>query len=73
MKRKDIIKNNEISAIYEFNLGGYPQKVMIEGKSRDLPVVLALHGGPGTPIPFSAGCRGMFPAFTDKFLMVCWD
>jgi len=73
MKRKDVIKNNEISAIYEFNLGGYPQKVMIEGKSRKLPVVLFLHGGPGTPIPLSAGSRGMFPAFTDKFLMVCWD
>lgn len=73
MKRKQIIKNNEISSMYTFELGGYPQKVLVEGKSKDLPVVLTLHGGPGTPVPFSAGCRGMFPEFTDKFIMVYWD
>lgn len=70
MKRKERMEGNEISAVFEFVLGGYPQKVMIEGKEKSLPVVLALHGGPGTPIPFSVGCRGMFPAFTDHFLMV---
>lgn len=73
MRRKEIIEGNEISAVYEFVLGGYPQKVMIEGKEKSLPVVLTLHGGPGMPVPFSVGCRGMFPAFTDHFLMVCWD
>lgn len=72
-KRKNIIDNNEISKIYTFRLGGYSQKVLIEGKSKELPVVIILHGGPGTPIPFSVGCRGMFPEITDKFLMVCWD
>ncbi len=73
MKRKDIIKSNEISKLYTFTLGGFPQKVLVEGKSRELPVVITLHGGPGTPIPFSVGCRGLFPAFTDKFIMVYWD
>lgn len=73
MKRKDIIKSNEISELYTFTLGGYPQKVLIEGKQRDLPVVITLHGGPGTPIPFSVGCRGLFPDFTDHFIMVYWD
>ncbi|MBR6616370.1 MAG: hypothetical protein IKL00_00660, partial [Oscillospiraceae bacterium] len=28
---------------------------------------------PGTPIPFSVGCRGLFPASTNKFIMVYWD
>lgn len=72
-KRKEIIAGNEISQLYTFTLGGYEQKVLIEGKSKDLPVVITLHGGPGTPIPFSAGCRGLFPEFTDKFIMVYWD
>lgn len=72
-KRKEIIRENEISEVYTFELGGFKQKVLIEGKRRDLPVVLTLHGGPGTPIPFSVGCRGLFPEFTDKFLMVYWD
>lgn len=72
-KRKNIIANNEISELYTFSLGGYPQKVLIEGKQKDLPVVIFLHGGPGSPFPFSVGCRGLFPEFTDRFIMVYWD
>lgn len=54
-------------------LNGYEQKVLIEGKRKDSPIIITLHGGPGTPIPFSVGCRGLFPAFTDIFIMVYWD
>lgn len=73
MKRKDIGTNNEISDLVSLSLNGYEQKILIEGKSRTLPVVITLHGGPGTPIPFSVGCRGLFPKFTDNFIMVYWD
>ena len=72
-KRKEIIANNEVSEIHTLNLGGYNQKILVEGKKKDLPIVIFLHGGPGTPIPFSVGCRGLFPQFTDKFIMVYWD
>lgn len=72
-QRKNVIDGNEISQIYNFDLGGYFQKVLIEGKSRKNPIIITLHGGPGTPIPFSVGCRGMFPLFTDNFIMVYWD
>lgn len=72
-KRKQIIAGNELSQLYEFTLGGISQKVLIEGKTKDLPVVITLHGGPGTPIPFSVGCRGLFPEFTDNVIMVYWD
>ncbi|MBP3609363.1 MAG: alpha/beta hydrolase [Lachnospiraceae bacterium] len=71
--RKQIIKENEISEMYTFTLGNMPQKVLLEGKKKDLPIVITLHGGPGTPIPFSAGCRGLFPEFTERFIMVYWD
>ncbi len=71
--RRQIIESNEISQIYTFGLGGIPQKVLIEGKRKDLPVVINLHGGPGTPIPFSVGGRGLFPEFTENFIMVYWD
>lgn len=73
MKRKNISTNNEISDLLSLSLNGYEQKILIEGKSRTLPVVITLHGGPGTPIPFSVGCRGLFPEFTDNFIMVYWD
>lgn len=56
-----------------FLLGGYQQNVLIEGRGKDNPIVITLHGGPGTPIPFSVGCRGLFPVFTDEFIMVYWD
>ncbi|MEE0856560.1 MAG: hypothetical protein U0L58_04610 [Ruminococcus sp.] len=72
-KRKAVIEANKISTIEEFVLGGYPQKVLIEGKSDDLPVVITLHGGPGTPIPFCVGARGLFPDFTENCILVSWD
>lgn len=71
--RKLYIKSCEVSELTVFNLGGYKQKVLIEGKSRDLPVVICLHGGPGSPVPFSVGCRGLFPEWTSKAIMVFWD
>ncbi len=72
-KRKHYIESCEISTVESVNLGGYLQKIAIEGKSKELPIVICLHGGPGSPIPFSVGCRGLFPYFTDRLIMVYWD
>lgn len=47
--------------------------MLVDGRMENLPIVITLHGGPGTPIPFSVGCRGLFPEFTDRFIMVYWD
>jgi pimeloyl-ACP methyl ester carboxylesterase len=35
--------------------------------------MIFLHGGPGFPIPFCEGCRGMFPEITERFIVVFWD
>ncbi len=72
-KRREIIAANEISELMTYSLGGYNQKVLIEGRYRTNPIVIFLHGGPGFPIPFCAGCRGMFPDLTERFIMVYWD
>ena len=72
-KRKSYITSCEISTIESVKLGGYQQKIAIEGKSKKSPVVICLHGGPGSPIPFSVGCRGLFPDITDRLIMVYWD
>ena len=72
-QRKLAIKNSEISEVCTVTLGGYPQKIMLDGKSRSNPVVICLHGGPGSPIPFCVGSRGMFPDITEKYTLVCWD
>ena len=71
--RKNYIRSCEVSEITTVELGGYNQKILIEGKKKDLPVVICLHGGPGSPVPFSVGCRGLFPEWTDKAVMVYWD
>lgn len=71
--RKKYIESCGISQLKEVVLGGYKQKIAIEGRRKNLPVVICLHGGPGSPVPFSVGCRGMFPDFTDKAVMVYWD
>lgn len=71
--RKKYIESCEVSEVLQLSLGGFKQKVLIEGKSKDLPVVISLHGGPGSPVPFSVGCRGLFPEWTSKAVMVFWD
>ncbi len=72
-KRRAVIAANEISELKTYSLGGYNQKVLVEGKHKENPIVIFLHGGPGSPIPFGEGCRGMFPEITDRFIMVYWD
>ena len=72
-KRKKYIKSCEISEVIAVQLGDFEQKILIEGKSKRLPVVIMLHGGPGSPVPFSVGCRGRFPEWTNKAIMVYWD
>lgn len=71
--RKNYIKSCEVSEVVTVNLGGYPQKIAVEGRRRNLPVVICLHGGPGSPVPFSVGARGLFPEWTDIAVMVYWD
>ena len=41
-KRKSYISSCEISVVESVNLGGYPQKIAIEGKSKTSPVVICL-------------------------------
>ncbi|MGT2930505.1 hypothetical protein ACVR1G_09820 [Streptococcus dentasini] len=72
-RRREIIAQNAVSEIHTFSLAGFSQEVLIEGENATLPLVMTLHGGPGGPIPFSVGCRGLFPQFTSQFIMVYWD
>lgn len=72
-KRKRYIESCQISQIRTYRLNGYPQKVLLEGKDSAAPILLFLHGGPGSPLPLCAGSRGLFPEITDRFVLVCWD
>ncbi len=72
-KRKKYIESCQVSEIKTYHLNGYPQKILFEGKSKNAPIIIYLHGGPGAPVPFCAGVRGLFPEITDHFIMVYWD
>jgi pimeloyl-ACP methyl ester carboxylesterase len=51
-------------------IGGAPQWVTIRGQDRDNPVVLVLHGGPGSAI---AGLAPAFVPWERDFTVVQWD
>ncbi|UUX33897.1 alpha/beta fold hydrolase [Fundicoccus culcitae] len=72
-QRQAVINSNSISETRTYQLGGHEQTVLIEGKASDLPIVIFLHGGPGSPIPFNVGSRGILPELTDHNLLVLWD
>jgi pimeloyl-ACP methyl ester carboxylesterase len=52
-------------------IGGIEQWISIRGQNRDNPVLLLLHGGPGSP--FSIFPRYMFYSWTRDFTVVYWD
>lgn len=72
-KRKKYIESCQVSEIKTYSLNGYPQRILFEGKSSNAPIIIYLHGGPGSPVPFCAGSRGLFPEITNHFIMVYWD
>lgn len=64
---------NEVSEVYKLYLNGEEQSVLIEGKKRELPILIVLHGGPGLPFPFGMDSRGLHKELTDQFITVYWD
>lgn len=64
---------NEICEMVSVELGGIEQNVLIEGESDDLPVLIAVHGGPGTPIPKGCAYRGVYENLSSNYIFVQWD
>ena len=73
VKRSREVEAHAISEIREYTLGGIPQKVMLDGADTDAPLVLFLHGGPGTPMPYNVGSRGLVPEISTNSILVTWD
>ncbi|MFS0862963.1 alpha/beta fold hydrolase [Fredinandcohnia sp. 179-A 10B2 NHS] len=65
------IIENSISKIEKINLGGVDQWITVRGKHKDLPLLLFLHGGPGSP---QTGAQRKYLAeLEEKFVVVNWD
>ncbi len=61
-----------IAAIESIELGGVTQSLLVRGRSTDNPVLLFLHGGPGTS-ELGILRRYNVPALEPHFTVVIWD
>ncbi len=62
---------NSISTIEKVIIGGIEQTLIIRGRNKSKPVILFLHGGPGSPeIAF---VRAVDQPIEDDFVMVYWE
>ncbi len=67
----DVIVPGHIAAMDRVRIGGIEQALLIRGARQDAPILLWLHGGPGTPaIPFA---REYNAVLEREFLVVHWD
>ncbi|WP_299364071.1 alpha/beta hydrolase [Winogradskyella sp.] len=68
----DAIKNDaSIVEMGDVNIGGIEQWVLIRGEDRENPVIVFLHGGPGSPE--TAFLRKYNSELEKHFTMVYWD
>lgn len=54
-------------------LGGHSQKISMEGRQSDLPVMIMFHGGPWGPVIYGMAYRGYYPELAEHFILVWWD
>lgn len=67
----EIKEKGGISSLEKIMLGGHEQSILIRGKSLQNPILLILHGGPGTPsMPFA---HVSDRALEEKYIVVHWD
>jgi len=62
---------NGISESFYYRIGGIDQFLNIRGNDRSNPVILVLHGGPGSPISFLASCWQK--SLEKEYTLVNWD
>ncbi|WNS78753.1 alpha/beta hydrolase [Domibacillus sp. DTU_2020_1001157_1_SI_ALB_TIR_016] len=63
--------NNSISTLEQVELNGNSNEIMIRGKNKDNPVILFVHGGPGTSeIPYADKYQDVLES---KFTVVNYD
>ncbi|SOC08567.1 pimeloyl-ACP methyl ester carboxylesterase [Ureibacillus xyleni] len=65
--------NGGLSELVELEVNGTKQYLLLEGKKKEKPIILFLHGGPGQPFPFGVSARGAFPQITEDFIAVYYD
>ncbi|MDZ5471510.1 alpha/beta hydrolase [Bacillus sp. 31A1R] len=65
------VLKDSISQLEKLTLGGVTQWITIRGKNKNLPILLFLHGGPGSP---QTGAQRKYNrVLEDEYIVVNWD
>ncbi|MCL1702746.1 alpha/beta hydrolase [Lysinibacillus sp. Bpr_S20] len=72
-KSAEIIENGGISELKELDVNGDKQYILVEGKDKEKPFCLFLHGGPGSPFPYGVSARTLYPEITENCVAVYYD
>ena len=66
----DVVQGS-VAEIVKLSLGGVDQYVILRGKGEELPVLLFLHGGPGSPE--TAFLSKLCPELEETFVVAQWE
>ncbi len=72
-KSSELMDNGGISELKEVNVNGDRQFLLVEGKDKNNPFCLFLHGGPGSPFPYGVSARTLYSEITDNCVAVYYD
>ncbi|MDD4032878.1 MAG: alpha/beta hydrolase, partial [Bacteroidales bacterium] len=64
-------KRHSIDSLYDVTLNGCRQKILVQSNNTDNPVLLYLHGGPGSSIMMRT--HVFSDRLKDQFIFVNWD
>lgn len=71
LQNGELNENRSITTMEKIKLGNEDQWLIIRGKDLGKPVLLFLHGGPGSTA--SAHLQKFLPELEDRFIVVHWD
>jgi pimeloyl-ACP methyl ester carboxylesterase len=60
----------KIDKFENIDINGCVQKIRVQSNNPDLPILLKLHGGPGSSLMLLSH---LFPRLNDHFIVVDWD
>jgi pimeloyl-ACP methyl ester carboxylesterase len=70
-KSKTVVHHQQMDSLYDITLNGCQQKILVQSNNTDKPILLYLHGGPGSTIMLRSH------VFSDRlkndFIFVNWD
>lgn len=70
-KNKRIFYSHRIDSLYSVNINGCQQKILIQSSNTENPILLYLHGGPGSSIMMLS--HVFSEKLKDHFIFVNWD